>query len=199
MYAYPHMDHSYCTYVCSVCMHHGLLPSLNQYSTCTPNTDLCSCPFSIRVLPEGEHLPQRDSVAPHITGAGECAVVDGLWSIPCNVDREGYRYAARQYTYQYCTMHNTLQCICTYICSYIQQQLTSKLCMCVPTYWIHSRNYVSTQQKLHQQVTAKNTSSGPDSVTLIWPHTYICKTCNSPPSSPCWSRHSPLDRPLPSL
>ena len=77
-------------YVCSMCMHHESLPSLNQYSTCTPNTDLCACPLSIRVLPVGEHLPQRDSVAPHITGAGESAVVDGFWSIPCNVDREGY-------------------------------------------------------------------------------------------------------------
>ena len=68
---------------------HGPVSSLRSYSTCALCTDLCACPLPIRVLPIGEHLPHCDSVAPYITGAGEGAVVDRLWSIPCSVEREG--------------------------------------------------------------------------------------------------------------
>ena len=45
-------------------------------------THFCSSHLSVGWLSIGEHFPQRDSIAPHITRMGKCAIVDGLRSIP---------------------------------------------------------------------------------------------------------------------
>ena len=50
---------------------------------------LSSSEIAVRLFPVGEHLPERDSITPHITGVREGPVVDGLGGIP--VKRGGGR------------------------------------------------------------------------------------------------------------
>ena len=53
-------------------------------------THFCSSHLSVGWLPIREHFPQRDSIAPHITRMGKCAIVDGLRSIPAAGEQSNY-------------------------------------------------------------------------------------------------------------
>ena len=51
------------------------------------HTDLNSLHLAVRGIPKWEHLPQRDSETPHVTGVREMSIVDALRSVPVQNDR----------------------------------------------------------------------------------------------------------------